>query len=529
MTHGKLPSAMPSKINTMSNFTPTLLLILDGWGLAEDGPGNVASLADTPTLDALLALPSSTEIEASGRTVGLPDGYMGNSEVGHMNLGAGRVIYQYMTLIDIAMEKGEFPTNKAIAEVLESTKRSGGSIHFMGLLSDSGVHSHIRHLKGLIDAAKMAGVPAVVHAFMDGRDTCPRSGIGYVQDLLEYMQSTGHGVLGTLTGRYYALDRDCHWERTAIAWNTLVHGDGIPVTDPVKTLQDAYANEETDEFLRPRIIVGEKKVVHNIKDGDGLFFFNFRADRARQLTRVFYDPEFTAFDRGKAPKLAAFSTFTPYDSTISVPAAFTKPAISEPMGELVSALGMQQLRIAETEKYVHVTQFFNCGKEETFPGEKRCLIPSPRDVATYDQKPEMSIYSVTEAFIAEWQTGAYTFAVCNLATPDMVGHTGLIPAALKALAAVDVCVKRILDTVLSGGGRVVVTADHGNIEEMLTSDGFPMTTHTTNKVALIVLDTGEPKKLRSGGKLADVVPTILHLWGIKKPDLMTGESLWEEK
>lgn len=510
----------------MSTYTPTVLLILDGWGLAPAGPGNAAGLAEAPTLNRVLDHPSRVAIEASGRAVGLPAGYMGNSEVGHMNLGAGRIVYQDMTLIDLALERNEFPANPAIAEVLQQAKLSGGGVHFMGLLSNGGVHSHIEHLKGLLDAAKKADVPAFVHAFMDGRDTSPTSGAGFVKELLDYMKAIKHGVLATMIGRYYAMDRDKHWERNILAWNALTHDEGERVDDPVKALENAYAAGETDEFLKPRIVEGSR----GVHDGDGLFFFNFRADRARQLTAAFYDQNFSGFERGKTPKLAAFATFTPYDSAIPLPAAFTKPNLANSMGEVVSQHGMRQLRIAETEKYAHVTYFFSCGRESEFPGETRRLVPSPRDVATYDCKPEMSAHEVTRVFIEEWNSSGYDFVVCNLANPDMVGHTGVIFAAVKAVETVDACAKQIIDAVLARNGRILITADHGNVEEMLASDGAPMTAHTTNKVALAVLDAdGETKKLRSGGKLADVCPTILHFWGIDQPEEMSGQSLWEGK
>lgn len=512
----------------MSDITPTVLLILDGWGLAPAGPGNAASLANTPTMDSIWNHPSCTSIEASGRAVGLPAGYMGNSEVGHMNLGAGRIVYQDMTLIDMALERGEFPANPVIAEVLRNTGKSGGAVHFIGLLSDGGVHSHIEHAKGLLDAAKAAGVPAFVHAFMDGRDTSPTSGAGFIRDLLDHMEKIGHGRLASMTGRYYAMDRDKHWERNILAWNALVHGQGKTTADPVMEMKEAYANGETDEFLKPRIVVHSGDGPRVIADGDGLFFFNFRADRARQLTRAFYEKDFAEFDRGNAPKLAAFATFTPYDASISLPAAFTKPDVAESMGEIVSKMGLRQLRIAETEKYAHVTYFFSCGREDKFPGEERRLVPSPRDVATYDLKPEMSAAKVAETFREEWKTGQYGFAVCNFANPDMVGHTGVIPAGIKACETVDACAKIVIDTVLASGGRILITADHGNVEEMLTPDGKPMTAHTTNKVPLAVLDNGPVKKLRPGGKLGDVSPTILHLWGVARPEAMTGESLWLE-
>ncbi len=513
----------------MQKLTPTLLLILDGWGLAPEGPGNAARLARTPTLDKILAHPSRTEIEASGRAVGLPAGFMGNSEVGHMNLGAGRIIYQDMTLIDIAIEEGKLPSNPVIADVLDKAKASGGAAHFMGLLSDGGVHSHIHHLKSLLEAAKAKGVPAVVHAFTDGRDTAPTSGAGFARELLAFMKSIGHGSIATVTGRYYAMDRDSHWERNVLAWNAMVHGQGEKAPDPVAALENAYAKNETDEFFKPRVCPGPDGAVRTIRDGDSLFFFNFRADRARQITRAFYDPAFSGFERGNIPKLAAFATFTPYDSTLPLPAAFEKPDVSRSMGEVVSGMGLTQLRIAETEKYAHVTYFFNCGREEPFPGEERRLIPSPREVATYDLKPQMSAAQVADTFIQEWNSGRYTFAVCNFANPDMVGHTGVIPAAIRACETVDACAARVLETVLKSGGRVLVTADHGNVEEMLTPQGKPQTAHTTNKVALAVLDDGKMKKLRPGGKLGDIAPTILRLWGLEPPKEMTGQSLWEEQ
>ena len=513
----------------MKTLTPTVLLILDGWGLAPAGPGNAASLAHTPTLDAILAHPSRTAIEASGRAVGLPSGYMGNSEVGHMNLGAGRIVNQDMTLIDMAMEEGKFSTNPAISQVLDAAKSSDGKVHLIGLLSDGGVHSHIHHVKGLLEVAKEKEVPAVLHAFMDGRDTSPTSGVSFINDILAFMKKIEHGSLSTMIGRYYAMDRDKHWERNILAWNALVHGEGEDVTNPVEALENAYAAGETDEFLKPRIMArnGEKPLV--IEDGDSLFFFNFRADRARQLTRAFWEKDFSGFDRGHVPALSAFATFTPYDSQIPVPAAFSKPDLSKSMGEIVSDMGLSQLRIAETEKYAHVTYFFSCGREDEFPGETRRLIPSPRDVATYDLKPEMSVAQVAGTMIEEWKSGKYSFVVCNFANPDMVGHTGVIPAAIKACEAVDANAAKVIETVLASGGRIVITADHGNIEEMLDKAGNPMTAHTTNKVALTVMDNGPVKKLRDGGKLGDVAPTILRLWGLDVPPEMTGKSLLVEE
>ena len=510
---------------------PTILTILDGWGLAPAGPGNAVSLANTPTLDKVLASPMRTALKCSGRAVGLPEGFMGNSEVGHMNIGAGRIVYQDMTRIDVAIEDGSMGSNPVLLNLLEKAKSSGGGVHFMGLLSDGGVHSHIRQLFALLDLAKKHGVPAYVHAFMDGRDTSPTSGAGFVRDSQEKMKQIGHGALASLVGRYYAMDRDKRWERTALAWSMLVHGQGQVVADPVKALEDAYAAGETDEFIKPRLVAqpgpdaGGNTAV--IGDNDALFFFNFRADRARQLTRCFFAEKFNEFDRGKRPRLAAFATMTQYDEQMPVPAAFAPETIKMVLGEVVSNLGLKQLRIAETEKYAHVTYFFNGGREDVFPGEDRQMIPSPREVATYDLKPEMSVYEVTDTLLNEWKSGEYDFVVCNLANLDMVGHSGVIPAAVKACEAVDACVGRIIQAVKARKGRLLMTADHGNAEEMLTPDNHPQTAHSKNPVAIILMDENAPRAMRPG-KLGDIAPTILHLWGMPVPEEMTGQSLVEE-
>lgn len=508
-------------------FTPTLLLILDGWGQAPAGPGNAVSIANTPNIDTLLASMPKALLQCSGRAVGLPDGYMGNSEVGHMNIGAGRIVYQDMTRIDIAIEDGSFASNKVIAGLVESTRRSGGTLHFMGLLSDGGVHSHINHLLALLDTAAKAGVPVAVHCFMDGRDTEPTSGINFARQLSASLGDNAR--IGSVIGRYYAMDRDKRWDRVQKAWNALLLGEGRTAPDAAQAVQSAYDAGETDEFIKPCLIVPEGGKPVTIQDGDGVFFFNFRADRARQLTRCLYDPGFAEFDRVHQPKLAAFATMTHYQADYPIPAAFLRQDLADGLGEVVSRAGLKQLRIAETEKYAHVTYFFNGGLEEPFPGEERCLVPSPRDVATYDLKPEMSVYQITDKLLEDWNSGAFSFIVCNFANMDMVGHSGVIPAAVKACEAVDACVGKVLEAVRAAKGRMLLTADHGNAEEMLTPDGHPMTAHSKNKVAFLLIDEDPSKTLRPDGKLGDIAPTILRLWGKDVPEAMSGESLYKEE
>ena len=505
--------------------TPTLLLILDGWGQAPAGPGNAVSLAATPNINSLMALPSRTQLLCSGREVGLPPGYMGNSEVGHMNIGAGRVVYQDMTLIDIALEDGSFAANQVIVETIAAVKKTGGVLHLMGLLSDGGVHSHIQHLFALLDEAAKAGVPAAVHAFMDGRDTAPDSGIVFMRQLTAKLGPTAR--VATVSGRYYAMDRDKRWDRTQKAWDALINGKAPVFADAATAVQAAYDAGETDEFIKPCIIADDANPPRLIQDNDAIFFFNFRADRARQLSRCLFDPTFAEFDRQKEPKLSAFATMTHYDASLPMPAAFLRQNLNNCLGQVVSEAGYRQLRISETEKYAHVTYFFNCGREEPFPNEDRRMIPSPRDVATYDLKPEMSVDEVTDLLIKEWESGVYDFMVCNLANLDMVGHTGIIPAAIKACEAVDACVGRIIAAVKARKGRLLMTADHGNAEEMLTPDKHAQTAHSKNPVAIVVMDEDAPRALRDG-KLGDIAPTILQLWGMPVPEEMTGQSLVEE-
>ncbi len=498
---------------------PTLFLILDGYGLAPAGPGNAALLADTPELHRLTALPECGRLDASGRAVGLPSGFIGNSEVGHLNIGAGRVVYQDMTRIDIAIENGGLGQNPVIASLLDAVHAAGGRIHFCGLLSDGGVHSHIRHLESLLQAAAARGVPAMVHAFLDGRDTPPSSGAGFAADLLAMLRTHG-GKLADMTGRFYAMDRDKRWERVKVAWDALVHGQGEKVPDPLAALEQAYAAGETDEFLKPRIVSGDSA----FRDGDGVFFFHFRADRGREFVHALTDADFSGFERGAMPALAGIASMTSYDSSLNVPVAFTKDNLKNTMGELVSAMGLRQLRIAETEKYAHVTYFFSGGREDAFPLEDRILVESPRDVATYDLKPEMSALEVTDKLLAAWQSGKYDFVVCNLANPDMVGHTGILPAAIKACETVEACTKRIAKAVADRHGILAITADHGNVEKMMAEDGSPHTAHTLNQTPFVILDDGVPVPL-GNGRLGDIMPTILSLWGVAIPEEMTGNSL----
>ncbi|GAB6178239.1 2,3-bisphosphoglycerate-independent phosphoglycerate mutase [Desulfobaculum senezii] len=513
----------------MSEPKPTLLLILDGWGIAPATDGNAVCLAGTPYIDSLKDAYPATVLDCSGRAVGLPDGFMGNSEVGHMNIGAGRVVYQDMTRIDIAMEDGSLATRPAIVDLLDAIKASGGRLHLMGLLSDGGVHSHINHLYALLAVAKEAGVDAVVHCFMDGRDTAPDSGAGYLAALQAEMDRIGHGRIATVTGRYYAMDRDKRWERNALAYDALTRAKGKMVADPVIAVREAYEAGEYDEFIKPLIVMdGNGSPVARLEDGDGVFFFNFRADRARQIVRTLFDDDFAEFERERRPKLAALTTMTMYESAFPLPVAFAPEGIADGLGEVVSRMGLKQLRIAETEKYAHVTYFFNGGREEPFDGEDRKLVPSPREVATYDEKPEMSAREVTDAFVDLWKNKGYDFAVLNFANLDMVGHTGIIPAACKAVSVVDECVARVVPAVLERGGRILLTADHGNAEQMLDAAGGPHTAHSTNQVPLVLIEESASGTRLRPGKLGDLAPTILSLWGADVPEAMTGENLVEE-
>ncbi len=508
---------------------PTLLLILDGWGQGKADDTNAVFMADTPNLDNLMKNYPYSILECCGEAVGLPKGQMGNSEVGHLNIGAGRVVYQDIVRIDKSIEDGSFFKNKTLLDLFKKVKQSKGKLHLMGLVSDGGVHSHQKHIYALIKMAKDFGVEnIVIHAFLDGRDTPPRSGRDYVKKLHTEMKKIGCGVIGSIMGRYYAMDRDKRWERTKLAYDALVLGKGVIARDPMSAIEDAYNKGETDEFVKPIIIVNNsEKPVALVEDGDGIFFFNFRADRIRQLVRSFWQESFDFFDREKILKLCGIATMTEYDKEFDIPVAFPPLQLDEILAEVCSKLGLKQFRIAETEKYAHVTYFFNGGVEEPFPGEERLLIPSPKDVPTYDKKPEMSVFEVTENLIKRWYMQKYELIVCNFANLDMVGHTGNFEAAVKACEAVDRCVKRVVDAVLELDGRLFVTADHGNADEMKDEMGQPHTAHSHNPVAFVWVekDITKSSKIRPHGILGDIAPTILKLWNIDKPIEMTGESL----
>ncbi|MDR1776287.1 MAG: 2,3-bisphosphoglycerate-independent phosphoglycerate mutase [Desulfovibrio sp.] len=510
---------------TPNSVTPTLLLIMDGWGIAPAGPGNATHLAATPNLDTLAARCPHSRLIASGRDVGLPTGYIGNSEVGHLNIGAGRVVYQDMTRIDLALEDGSFAVNPVLRDILQAASHSGGRLHFIGLLSDGGVHSHIAHLKALCTLAAQAGVPARLHLITDGRDTDPKGGLGYVQDLEAHLAGLDNVRTADITGRFYAMDRDKHWERIQVAWEAIVHGKAELAASPAQALQASYAANATDEFVQPvRFDTGDAP---GIVDGDAVFLFNFRADRMRELCQTLTEKNFDAFERGHVPRLAAIASMTPYDAHFTFPVAFAKAPLHDGLGETVSRLGLRQLRLAETEKYAHVTYFFNGGIEDTLAGEDRILVDSPRDVPTYDLKPAMSAREVTAAFETAWGRNIYDLVVCNLANGDMVGHTGVLPAAVEACTVVDECVGRMLSAVEQRGGNMLIIADHGNCETMLTPDGRPHTAHTTNPVPCILSAQGRRVRLEDG-RLADVAPTLLSLVGLPVPQNMTGRNLVAE-
>lgn len=501
-------------------FTPTLLLILDGFGLAPAGEGNAVSLASTPNLDKLFLTYPNTQLQASGEAVGLPEGQMGNSEVGHLNLGAGRIVYQDIVRINKAIEDGSIKDNFVLNKLAEDIKKSTNRIHLLGLVSDGGVHSLQEHLHYLVSFFKQRGIKEVfIHCFLDGRDTPPKSALNYVKRLVNFLETENFGQIASLSGRYFAMDRDKHWERTELAYNCLVLGEGRIAASPINAIEEAYSKGETDEFVRPTFIQGSQGF---LQDGDGVVFFNFRADRVRQLCRALFDKNFQEFQRKKFPKLNII-TMTEYDHTFPLPVIFSPLSLKNILGEVVSNLGLKQLRIAETEKYAHVTYFFNGGREEPFAGEERILVPSPREVATYDEKPEMSVFEVSKKLIDKIKQKEFDFYVCNFANLDMVGHTGVIPAVIKACEAVDKCVGEVVQAMLEVGGQVLLTADHGNAEDMLEGDK-PKTSHSTNPVPLILISKRKIVFL-SQGKLGDIAPTILHLWQIEKPKEMTGNSL----
>ncbi len=505
---------------------PLALVILDGWGINNTCDNNAVCQAKTPVLEGLFRDYPHTTIGASGMDVGLPEGQMGNSEVGHLNLGAGRVIYQDLTRISKSIADGDFFSNPALTEAAARVKAQGGKLHLMGLLSDGGVHSHNSHLYALVELAKREGLTDVcIHAFMDGRDTPPKSGRGYLGELEQELAAIGAGRIATVTGRYYAMDRDNRWDRVEKAYRALTLAEGVQASSSSEAIEGAYQAGQTDEFVEPRVIAGDTRNAATIDDGDGIIFFNFRADRAREITRALTEVDFQGFARTKVPKLSTFVCMSEYDETFPLAVAFPSDSYPDLLGDLVSRNGLRQLRIAETEKYAHVTFFFNGGIEEPFPGEDRALIPSPKDVATYDLKPAMSAEAVTDEVVKRVESGHYDLIVLNYANPDMVGHTGVLQAAVEAMETVDRCVGRIVDSILMAGGSLLLTADHGNCEQMTDGNGGPHTAHTSNLVPLILVDPAHKNTPLKKGILADIAPTILKLLGIEQPEAMTGAPL----
>ena len=502
----------------------TMLMILDGYGINEAEEGNAVKIANTPNLTDIMLQNPSTIIHTSGLDVGLPEGQMGNSEVGHTNIGAGRIIYQDFTKITKSIEDGDFFSNTAIAQAIENCKKNNSKLHIMGLVSDGGVHSHIRHLIALLEFAKRKDFEnVVVHCFLDGRDTPPASAEGFISLLENKMAEKGVGKIATIIGRFYAMDRDKRWERIEKAYKAIVDGEGEKFTSATLAIEESYQKEVFDEFVKPTVIcdVNEKPVA-TLSENDSVIFFNFRPDRARELTRAIVDENFDGFER-KYIK-THYVCFTPYDETMpNVDIAFRKEEIKNTFGEYISKKGLKQLRIAETEKYAHVTFFFNGGEEKQYEGEDRILVPSPK-VETYDLKPEMSAIEVTDKVVEAIESGKYDCIILNYANPDMVGHTGNIEAAVKAIETIDTCVARVKKAIEEQNGVLLITADHGNAEQMVDyKTGEPHTAHTTNPVPLVMIGNGN-KKLKEG-KLADLAPTMLEILGLEKPEEMTGESL----
>ena len=499
------------------NKTPTTLIIMDGFGLAPAAADNAVSLANTPVLDKLFREYAHTTLSASGLDVGLPAGQMGNSEVGHTNIGGGRVVFQDLPRISRAIEDGSFFKNEAYNKAMDDCLKNDSSLHLYGLLSDGGVHSHIDHLFALLQMARDKGLTKVyVHCFLDGRDVSPTSGKGFVQELQDKCAQLGVGRIATVMGRYYAMDRDKRWERVQMAYDAMVYGEGHHSSDPVAAVAESYANGVTDEFVEPVVIDPDG----TISDNDSIIFFNYRPDRAREITRAIVDPDFDGFAREFFP--TTYVCNTEYDASMpNVLVAWPRIAVKNGLGEYLSSMGMTQLRIAETEKYAHVTFFFNGGVEKQYPGEDRVLVPSPK-VATYDLQPEMSAFEVCDKCVERIESGAYDVIILNFANCDMVGHTGVLEAAVKAVETVDTCVGRVVDATLKMGGIAMVTADHGNAEDMKQPDGSPMTAHTTNLVPFILCGAGT--ELRPG-RLADIAPTILDVMGLACPEEMDGKTL----
>lgn len=544
----------------MNNIKPSMILIMDGFGLNPETYGNAIARAKKPNLDAIFRDYPGTKINAAGEAVGLPAGQMGNSEVGHLNIGGGRIIYQDLTLISKSIADGDFFSNKALLSAVSHVKKNDSTLHISGLLSDGGVHSHIEHLFGVIDLAKTNGIKKLcIHCFLDGRDVPPRCALTYIEQLQKKLDETGIGLIATISGRYYAMDRDKRWERVQKAYDAMTLGKGEQARTPREAIEQAYARGENDEFVLPTCVaIGSgctdnaasamnddaacttdngntnssvsgqaENAAGTVNDGDAIIMFNFRPDRAREITRAFVDKAFDGFDREKTVNDLKYVCMTEYDAAMpNVEVAYPPEHYDNTLGEYLSGLGLKQLRIAETEKYAHVTFFFNGMVEEPNPDEERILVPSPK-VATYDLQPEMSAFTVTDKVVEQIESEKFDVIILNFANADMVGHTGVMDAAVKAIEALDTCIARVRDAVLAKGGQILLTADHGNADTMIDPDGNAITSHSTNPVPLYHI-AAEPKKLKDGGKLADIAPTLLTLMDIPVPEEMTGDVLVEE-
>ena len=506
---------------------PVVLMILDGYGLNDKVEGNAIAQAKTPVMDQLMKECPWVRGNASGMAVGLPEGQMGNSEVGHLNMGAGRIVYQELTRITKEIQDGTFFENPALVKAVENCKKNGSALHLMGLLSDGGVHSHNTHLYALLELARRHGLEKVfVHCFLDGRDTPPASGREYAEALNKEMEKIGVGRIASVMGRYYAMDRDNNYDRVKLAYDAMTKGEGLTAACGICAIQESYDRKETDEFVKPTVVVEDGRPVATVQDGDSVIFFNFRPDRAREITRAFCDDDFKGFDRG-ARRQITYVCFSDYDPTIpNKDVAFHKIAVTNTFGEWLAANNLKQARIAETEKYAHVTFFFNGGVEAPNPGEDRILVNSPKDVATYDLKPQMSAPEVCEKLCAAIRSDKYDVIVINFANPDMVGHTGVLPAAIKAIETVDECVGKAVAAVKEVGGVMFICADHGNAEQLIDYEtGEPHTAHTTNQVPFVLVNYDKGYGLREGGCLADIIPTLIEIMGMKQPAEMTGKSL----
>lgn len=509
---------------------PLVLTILDGWGICDEVKGNAIMCAWLPNYNKLWTEYPHTTLNASGEAVGLPEGQMGNSEVGHLNIGAGRVVFQELTRLNRGLKDGSFLQNPVLIEAFRQAKENNKSVHLMGLLSDGGVHSHINHLFGLLDMARQQDLKKIyLHCFLDGRDVPPANAKEYIASTERKLKEVGFGTIATVMGRFYAMDRDQRWDRVEKAYQAMVYGEGIKAPFAQVAVEQSYEKRLTDEFVEPTVIVDEKgQPKGKIASGDSIIFYNFRADRAREITRAFTDSDFAGFERGENPPQVHYVCMTQYDATINAPVAFPPQNLDNTLGQVLADYGLKQLRIAETEKYAHVTFFFNGGVEEPNAGEDRVLIPSPK-VATYNLQPEMSAHEVTKTVIEKIDSGVYDVIVLNYANPDMVGHTGIMDACVKAVETVDECLGKLVEAVKKQGGALIITADHGNAEAMIDPEtGEPQTAHTTDKVPFILVRDGiTGVKLRDEGALYDVAPTMLELLGIAKPKEMMGQSLIE--